>query len=101
MLVVHAEFPIDPEKREKALDAVRELAKRSRAEDGVIDYQVATDIDDPNLFRFTERYEDEKAFSTHTETDHFGTFETTLPDLLAGEPEVTRFDIDSTAEVEL
>jgi quinol monooxygenase YgiN len=101
MLVVHAEFPIDPEKRDEALDLIRELAEQSRTEDGVIDYQVATDIDDPNLFRFTERYEDEAAFGAHAETDHFGTFESALPDLLAGEPEVTRFDVDSAAEVEL
>ena len=101
MLVVHAEFPIDPERREEALDLIRELAEHSRAEDGVIDYQVATDIDDPNLFRFTEQYEDEAAFGAHAETDHFGTFEAALPDLLAGEPDVTRFDVDTAADVEL
>jgi len=101
MLVVHAEFPIDPAKREEALDLVRELAEHSRAEDGVIDYQVATDVDDPNLFRFTEQYEDEAAFGAHGETDHFGTFEEALPDLLAGEPAVTRFDVDSASEVNL
>ncbi|MFY4814757.1 putative quinol monooxygenase [Haloarcula sp. AONF1] len=101
MLGVHAEFPIDPEKRDEALDLIRELVEQSRAEDGVIDYQVATDIDDPNLFRFTEQYEDEAAFGAHAETDHFETFESALPDLLAGEPDVTRFEVDSASEVEL
>jgi quinol monooxygenase YgiN len=101
MLVVHAEFPIDPEKREEALELIRELAEHSRAEDGVIDYQVATDIDNPNLFRFTEQYEDEAAFGAHAESDHFGTFESALPELLAGEPSATRYDVDSASEVEL
>ncbi|OYR44142.1 MULTISPECIES: hypothetical protein [unclassified Halorubrum] len=35
------------------------------------------------------------------ETDHFREFEAALPDLLAGEPEVTRFEVDSATEMEL
>jgi quinol monooxygenase YgiN len=101
MLVVHATFPIDPAQRDRALDLMYELAEESRAEDGVVDYRVAVDIEDENVFRFTERYESEAAFGAHTETDHFGTFEDALPDLLAGEPEVTRFDVESASEVEL
>ncbi|MEF8821133.1 MAG: putative quinol monooxygenase [Halovenus sp.] len=101
MLVIHATFPVDPDRREDAIDLVRELAENSRDEDGIIDYQVATDIDDPNLFRFTEQYEDEAAFGAHAESEHFGEFESELPELLAGEPEVTRFDVDSVSDVEL
>ena len=101
MIVVHATFPIQPDRRDEAIDLISELAEQSRAEDGVIDYQVATDVDDPNVFRFTEQYRDEAAFGAHTETEHFATFEDALPDLLDGEPAVTRFDIDSASEVEL
>lgn len=101
MIVVHATFPINPEKREKALELVRELAEHSRDEDGIIEYRVATDVDDPNVFRFVERYEDEAAFGSHAETEHFETFEAALPDLLDGEPEVVQFDVESMTEVEL
>lgn len=101
MIVVHAEFPIDPDQRDEAVTLMREVAEQSRAEDGVIAYDIATDIDDPNLFRFTEQYEDEAAFGAHTETDHFGELEAALPDLLAGEPEVTRFDVNNVSDVEL
>nr|WP_280584957.1 hypothetical protein [Halorubrum sp. Boch-26] len=45
--------------------------------------------------------EDEAAFEAHSETDHFRKFEAALPDLLAGEPEVTRFEVDSAAETDL
>lgn len=101
MLVIHATFPIDPDHRDEALELVQELAEESRKEDSIIDYRVTTDVEEPNRFRFFERYEDEAAFSAHAETDHFEAFEEALPNLLSGEPEVTQFDVESAAPVEL
>jgi quinol monooxygenase YgiN len=101
MLVVHATFPIDPDSRDEALDLIEPLAEQSRQEDGIIDYRVATDIDDSNVFRFFEQYEDGAAFEAHSETDHFREFEEALPELLADEPEVTRFDVADASTVEL
>jgi quinol monooxygenase YgiN len=101
MLVVQATFPIDPAHRDEALELIRELVASSRAEDGVLEYRVATDIDDENRFRFFERYEDEAAFEAHGETDHVERFAAALPELLGGEPEVTRFDVDAATDVEL
>jgi quinol monooxygenase YgiN len=101
MLIVHATFPIDPDRRDEALDQIETLAEQSRGEDGVVDYRVAADVEDRNVFCFFERYEDEAAFGAHAETDHFQEFEAALPDLLAGDPEVTRFDVESAATVDL
>lgn len=101
MIVLHAVFPLDPDKRDEALDLITELAEKSRAEPGMIDYRPATDVDDPNMVRFFEQYEDEAAFEAHSQTEHFQEFEAALPDLLAGEPEVTRFEVDSATEMEL
>lgn len=101
MLVIHATFPIDPDSRDEALELAQTLAEHSREEDGVVDYRVTTDIEDPNVLRFFEQYEDEASFGAHSETDHFQEFKAALPDLLAGDPEVTRFDVDSTSQVEL
>lgn len=101
MIVLHAEFPIVPEKREEALAMIEDLAEQSRSEDGTIDYRAATDVEDSNVVRFFERYEDEAAFEAHGQTDHFQDFEATLPDLLDGEPEVVRFEIDSATELDL
>ena len=101
MLVVRATFPVDPDRRDEALDRIETLVNGSRQEDGVVDYQVAADIEDENRFRFFERYENEAAFEAHAETEHFQEFEAALPDLLAGEPEVTQYDVESASEVEL
>jgi quinol monooxygenase YgiN len=101
MIVLHASFPIDPDKREDALDLIENLVEQSQAEDGMIDYRATTDVNDPNVVRFFERYEDEDAFEAHTQTDHFQEFEAALPDLLAGEPEILRFDVESASELDL
>jgi quinol monooxygenase YgiN len=101
MIVLHASFPIDPDSRDRALDLVDDLVEQSQAEDGLIDYRATTDVQNPNVVRFFEQYEDEAALESHTQTEHFQTFEEALPDLLDGEPEVVRFDVDDATELEL
>jgi quinol monooxygenase YgiN len=101
MLVIHAVFPIAPERREEALELVEELVEQSNREEGVVEYRATWDVSDPNVLRFFEQYEDEDAFVTHGDTEHFATFEEALPGLLAGEPEVTRFDVESATELDL
>lgn len=101
MILLHAVFPLNPEKRDEALDLIADLAERSQAEPGIIEYRPTTDVEDPNTVRFFEQYEDEAAFEAHSQTDHFQEFEAALPDLLAGEPEVTRFEVYSATEMEL
>ena len=101
MIVIHATFPIDPDERDRALDLIRDLGEQSRAEDGIIEYRAAVDVDDENVIRFSERYEDEAAFGAHAQTDHFEAFAAELPDLLAGQPEVMRFDVSEAIELEL
>lgn len=101
MILVHATFPLDPAKREEALETIEDLVEQSQAEAGTIEYRAAMDVSEPNTARFVERYEDADAFETHTETEHFEAFEAALPDLLAGEPEVLRFEVESATELEL
>lgn len=101
MIVLHATFPLDPAKRDEALELIEALVEQSQQEDGMIDYRAAADVSDPNLVRFFEQYEDAAAFEAHSQTEHFREFEAALPDLLAGEPEIHRFEVDSATELEL
>lgn len=101
MIVLHATFPLNPATREEALDLIEALVEQSQQEEGMIDYRAATDVSDPNMVRFFEQYEDAAAFEAHSQTDHFKQFEKRLPDLLAGEPEVLQFEVDSATELEL
>lgn len=101
MIVLHATFPLDPAKRDEALDLIEDLVEQSQSEGGMVDYRAATDVSDPNVVRFFEQYENEAAFEAHSQTDHFQEFEEMLPDLLAGEPKVLRFEVESATELEL
>lgn len=101
MIVLHAAFPIDPDHRGEALDLIESLVEQSQREDGMIEYRATTDVSDPNVVRFFERYEDADAFEAHTQTAHFREFEESLPGLLADEPELVRFDVEEATELEL
>jgi quinol monooxygenase YgiN len=101
MIVIHASFPIEPERRDEALEIANTLVERSNQEPGTVDYRASTDIKDTNVIRFVERYEDADAFEAHVQTEHFQNFEEKLPDLLAGEPEVVRFEVDDATKLEL
>jgi len=98
--VVKGVIPIDPESRDKAKELLGDVAEKSRSEAGIIDYRVSVDVSDPNLFRVFEQYEDDAAFETHMQTDHIDEFMTQLPDLLAGEVDATRFDVESVSELD-
>lgn len=101
MIVLHATFPIDPEKWEEVLELAEDLVEKSNQEPGMIEYRATTDISNENVIRFFEQYEDADALEAHTQTDHFQEFEERIPDLLAGEPEVIQFDVESATELEL
>jgi len=101
MIVIQANFPVGPDQHEQATELMQTLAAQSRSETGILEYRVTTDIEEPHTFRFFELYEDEAAFGTHGETDHFEEFEAALPELLADEPSVTRYDVDSATDLEL
>lgn len=101
MLVVHAVIPINPEKREEALELAETLVEKSNQEDGILDYRMALDIQDSNVLRVFEQYEDAEAFESHIGSEHFQEFESRLPELLGDEPEITRFEVDSATELDL
>ncbi|WP_256301359.1 putative quinol monooxygenase [Haloarchaeobius salinus] len=94
MYVVLTSIPIVPERRAEALDLCDELAERSRSEPGVLSYHAATDIGDPNVVRFVERYEDAASAEAHIETDHYERFVDRLPEFVDGEMETTQFAVD-------
>lgn len=101
MPIIHAMLPIDPDRMDEALEVVDELVEKSNREPGIIDYRAAVDVQNDTHIRFFERYEDDEALEAHTETEHFQEFGSKLPELLAGEPEVTRYAVSDATELEL
>lgn len=102
MLATNSKVWVDAEYQDAARDLIQELADESRKEEGIVDYQISEDIEDPRLFRFFEVYEDEGAFNAHMETEHVQEFVAGLSELVDGEPEmeVTQIKIESMNDLD-
>ena len=100
MLIVHTTIPLDPTRREEAVDLVADLAEHSRTEDGTVRYRAMADITEPNVVRFFEQYEDAAAAEAHTESDQYRRFVEALPDLVDGDIETVQFETDNVDVVE-
>lgn len=98
VIVQHATIPIDPDSRETAMEALSALGEASRAEPGVVEYRVTTDIDDDTV-RIIEQYEDDDAVDAHMSSDHFAAFQEELPGFVGGEVELVRFDVAETTQL--
>lgn len=96
LIVAHSEAVVEPEKRERAIELLEWMAAESRAEDGVVDYRVAIDIEEPNVLRIIEQYEDEEAFEAHESSEHLERFKAEMEPCLAQEAELTRYTVSST-----
>lgn len=99
MIVAHSEVAVKPAFRETAMELLEEMAVRSRAEAGVIDYRVTADLEDPNTFRIIEQYEDEAAFDSHESSEHLEQFQSDIHPCLAEEAELTCFTVTSETVV--
>lgn len=99
MIVLNAIIPVDPDSREQAVEAATELAQASREEDGVVDYRVTADLEDENVLRIFEQYEDDDAVDAHMESDHFLTFQGQVPEFAGGEVELHRFEVSEKSRM--
>jgi quinol monooxygenase YgiN len=54
-----------------AAAALSKLIEPSRAEPGVLEYQVHRDPEDPRVFFLYEKYVDEDAYEAHARSPHF------------------------------
>ena len=99
MIVMLAEMPITPDSRESALELFEDLAAASRAEPGVLEYRVTTDVEAPDVVRVIERYEDADAVDGHMSSDHFEAFQADVAPHIAGEPTLHRYEVDSETQV--
>lgn len=71
MLIQSVRFTFAPEDTARAEAILRELVEPSRAEPGVISFDVARGVDQPNDFALWEVYRDRAAFDAHRASDHY------------------------------
>ena len=96
MVVLHARILIRPEARERWLSLVDSVAGPSRAEDPCHSYRIYEAIETPNSFIFVEEWETLDGLYHHFRTPHFTAFFRALPEVLAGPPDGSVYEVAST-----
>jgi autoinducer 2-degrading protein len=75
-------FDVRPEDRERFIDAARELASDSLAnEPGTLRFDLIADESDRHRFYVYEAYDDVEAFNAHSEGDVFQSFQAATEDM--------------------
>ena len=96
MIVVRFKVQCQPEKTEAVMAALKDVIIPSRAVDGVLSFDIARDLADPNSFIATEVFEDQAALELQESLPEVGKTLAVLEDCLAAEPEATVFHVSSS-----
>jgi len=96
MIVVRFKVQCQPEKTEQARAAFEEMIAPSRAVNGVISFDIARDLADPDSFIATEVFEDQAALERQESLPEVAKTLAVLEESLAAEPEATIFHVSSS-----
>ncbi|WP_201713996.1 putative quinol monooxygenase [Rossellomorea arthrocnemi] len=83
MIIIHAEFQINPMKEQAFLEEIHPLVASSRAEDGNITYDLMKDTERESVYTMVEVWKDSAAVESHNTSEHFTSFVGKAPDYLA------------------
>jgi quinol monooxygenase YgiN len=95
MIVVRFKVTCKPEKSEQLRAAFEAVVGPSRTVEGVLNFDIAQDLTDPNAFIATEVFEDRAALERQEALPEVNRVLQLLPDALAAEPEATIYNISS------
>jgi quinol monooxygenase YgiN len=93
MLVLRFKVHIQPDRLEEALAAFAAVAPPSRELDGVIAFDVARDLNDPNSIVAVEVFADEAARMRQEAQPEVQRVMELLPSILAAPPEATQYEV--------
>jgi quinol monooxygenase YgiN len=96
MIVVRFMVQCRPEKTEQVKAAFEHVIAPSRAVEGVISFDIARDLADPDSFIATELFEDRAALERQESLPEVAKTLAVLEESLAAEPEATIFHVSSS-----
>ena len=99
MIIVAGNVAIKPERRAAAVQAALRMAEATQGEPGCIAYQFSADLKDPNTIFVFEAWETEEALARHFQTDHMKAFQQELPQFVAGEMDIKRYNVESVSTI--
>ena len=74
MIVVNAKAKANSENILNLKDVIFSLEQETLKEKGCLDYAFSVDINNPNIMRITELWEDLQSLMDHLETEHVAVF---------------------------
>jgi quinol monooxygenase YgiN len=98
MIVLRFKVQCQPEKTEQALAVFEKVIAPSRATEGVISFDIARDLADPNSIVAVEVFEDEAARDRQESLPEVANVMSLLPEAITGPPEATVFQVSSSAD---
>ena len=96
MIVVRFKVKCKADKAEELCAAFAAVVAPSRMVDGVLNFDIARDITDPNAFVATEVFTDRAALERQELLPEVQTVIAMLPDVLAAEPAATIYNVSSS-----
>jgi quinol monooxygenase YgiN len=96
MLVIRFKVTCQPGKAAEVKAAFRDVIAPSRAVEGVVSFDIANDLADPNTFIATEVFADKAAQDRQESLPEVGKVMAILLDSLAAPPEATIFHVSSS-----
>ena len=91
LLIVHVDVAVVPDSVDAFLEATQANALASRAEAGVVRFDVLADRDDPARVVLVEVYRDEAAAAAHKDTTHYQTWRDAVAPMMARPRASTRY----------
>jgi quinol monooxygenase YgiN len=98
VIVIRFRVRCKPERTDEALDAFAAVVVPSRDVEGVVSFDVARDLVDPNAIVAVEVFEDEAARERQESLPEVGRVMQLLPEIIDAPPEATVFHVESAVD---
>ncbi|MEM7347872.1 MAG: putative quinol monooxygenase [Chloroflexota bacterium] len=99
IVVVAGTVQINPDHRDEAIQVAIEMSKATQQEEGCVTYMFYADLENPDTFLVFEVWETDEALANHFQTDHMKVFQQKLPKLVAGPPNIKRYEVESVSDL--
>jgi quinol monooxygenase YgiN len=96
MIVIRFKVQCQPGETDQLAAALQDVITPSRAVQGVVSFDIARDLLDPNTFIATEVFEDAAARERQESLPEVAKVMALLPTVLAAPPEATQFEVASS-----
>jgi quinol monooxygenase YgiN len=96
VIVLRFKLQCQPQKTEQIMAALSEVIVPARATAGVISFDIARDLSDPNSLIATEVFEDEAARERQESLPQVGKVMALLPESVTAPPEATVYHVSSS-----